>query len=274
MIKKIISGGQVGADQAALDVAIKMGISHGGYIQKGRKTQSGLLPEKYKLKEMPTASFIKRIEQNVINSDGTLVISHGELSGGAGYCKKMADKHGRPCIHIDLSQTPILIAASSIHTWLKANNIEVLNVTGSRASEDPEIYKETMLIVENTLLLGLGKTESGEYSIDYGNKKKLDKLQSLPKTVTEAIDQIIAGLSLQDRVKIAHLKKKDLKQTHFSLGFYIKDQWLRKDAKGELFKACRKISGKDHLNENGAVFVIIEKLWENLRKTHRLRIIK
>ncbi len=32
MIKKIISEGQTGADLAALDVAIKMGIAHGGWI--------------------------------------------------------------------------------------------------------------------------------------------------------------------------------------------------------------------------------------------------
>ena len=274
MITKIISGGQLGADQAALDVAIKMGIPHGGWVQKGRKTQSGLLSEKYKLKEMPTASFIKRIEQNVIGSDGTVIISHGELSGGAGYCQKMTRKHDRLCQRVDLSQIPILIAASRIHAWIKENNIEVLNVTGSRTSEDPEIYKETMLIIENTILLGLGKAEPSEYPIDYGNGGKLGKVPSLPKTVAESVDHIISGLSLQDRVKIAHLKKKDLKQTHFSLGLYIKDQWLRKDMKGELFKSCLKISGKGHLNENGAAFVIIEKLWDNLRKTHRLRVIK
>ncbi len=40
MIKKIISGGQTGADQAALDVAIKLGIPHGGWIPKGRLTEN------------------------------------------------------------------------------------------------------------------------------------------------------------------------------------------------------------------------------------------
>ena len=39
MVKKIISGGQTGVDQAALDVAIKLGISHGGWIPKGRLTE-------------------------------------------------------------------------------------------------------------------------------------------------------------------------------------------------------------------------------------------
>ena len=35
MLKKIVSGGQVGADQGALDAAIKYNFSHGGWIQKG-----------------------------------------------------------------------------------------------------------------------------------------------------------------------------------------------------------------------------------------------
>jgi hypothetical protein len=48
MIKKIISGGQTGADRAALDVALKFGIPHGGWIPKGRKTEDGTLPEIYK----------------------------------------------------------------------------------------------------------------------------------------------------------------------------------------------------------------------------------
>ena len=32
MIKKIISGGQTGADRTALDAAIKLKIPHGGWI--------------------------------------------------------------------------------------------------------------------------------------------------------------------------------------------------------------------------------------------------
>ena len=46
MIKKIISGGQTGADRAALDVAIKSNIAHGGWrIPKGRIAEDGPLSE-------------------------------------------------------------------------------------------------------------------------------------------------------------------------------------------------------------------------------------
>ena len=79
MVKKIVSGGQTGADQAALDVAIELGIPHGGWIPKGRKTESGPLPEKYKLKEMPTAFYPKRTVQNVVDPDGTFVEFHGNI---------------------------------------------------------------------------------------------------------------------------------------------------------------------------------------------------
>jgi len=60
MIMKIISGGQTGADRAALDVALKFGIPHAGWIPKGRKAEDGPLPEKYQLQEMPTDSYEAR----------------------------------------------------------------------------------------------------------------------------------------------------------------------------------------------------------------------
>ncbi len=56
MIEKFISGGQSGADRAALDVAIKFNIPHGGWVLKGRIAEDGQLHNKYQLQEMPTAS--------------------------------------------------------------------------------------------------------------------------------------------------------------------------------------------------------------------------
>ncbi len=93
MIKKIISGGQTGADQAALDVAIKLDIPHGGWITKGRLTEDGPLPDKYNLQEMPTSSYPERTEKNILDSDGTLIISHGKLTGGSALTRELAVKH-------------------------------------------------------------------------------------------------------------------------------------------------------------------------------------
>jgi hypothetical protein len=151
MVKKIISGGQTGADQAALDVAIKLGIPHGGWIPKGRLTENGMLDNKYHLKEMETASYNTRTEQNVIDSHGTLIISHGKLTGGSEYTRDMALRHGRPWLHIDLNQTESLQAAKQIKCWLAEHEIEVLNVAGPRASKDPAIYRSTTDILERAL---------------------------------------------------------------------------------------------------------------------------
>ncbi len=120
MIKKIVSGGQTGADRAALDAAIALGIPHGGWIPKGRLTEEGPLPEKYQLSEMPTASYPKRTEQNVIDSDGTLIVSHGKLSGGSALTQKLAKKNGRPCLHIDLDKVDRPVAATLLGQWLSA----------------------------------------------------------------------------------------------------------------------------------------------------------
>ncbi len=155
MIKKIISSGQTGADQAALDAAIKLEFPYDGWIPKGRKTEYGTLPDKYNLKEMPIGSYPERTEQNVIDSDGTVIISHGELTGGSKLTDKIAEKHKRPCLHIDLNKTPTFFAASIINAWIGLHKIKILNVAGPRASKDPEIYQDVKYIIEGVILFGL-----------------------------------------------------------------------------------------------------------------------
>jgi len=154
MIKKIISGGQTGADQAALDVAIELGISHGGWIPKGRKTERGPLPKKYQLQEMPTDSYPARTEKNVIDSDGTLINSHGEMTGGSDFTREMAQKHNKPWMHVDANEFSVEAAVQFIRAWISGSKIEVLNVAGPRASKDPRIYETTRKILRAVLSFG------------------------------------------------------------------------------------------------------------------------
>ena len=144
MISKIISGGQAGVDRAALDVAIELGIPHGGWIPKERKTEDGKLPAKYRLKEMSTSSYAKRTEQNVMDSEGTLILSRGPLAGGSELTRKTAILYDKPCLHIDLGTVNALQAVKAIHSWTVHHGIEILNIAGPRASEDPQIYDITV----------------------------------------------------------------------------------------------------------------------------------
>jgi hypothetical protein len=144
MIKKIISGGQTGAERAALDAAIEMNISHGGWIPKGRWAEDGPLPEKYQLQEMPTDSYPARTEHNVIDSDGTLIIARGKLTGGSDYTREMALKHKKQLLYVDLNNYEPYDAASLITSWVRMQRIEILNVAGPRASKVPAICGDVL----------------------------------------------------------------------------------------------------------------------------------
>ena len=152
MLKKIISGGQTGVDRAALDVAMRMGIAHGGWIPKGRLAEDGSLPLHYQLQEMPTDAYDARTEKNVIDSDGTLIISRGRPTGGTDFTRKMALKHGKQLLHIDLALGQRASDAGSlVASWVDMNRIETLNVAGPRASHDPAIYMDTVNIMTHAL---------------------------------------------------------------------------------------------------------------------------
>ena len=113
VISKTISDGQTGADRAALDVAIKFGIPHGGLIPKGRKTEDGPLPDTYHLQEMPTATYGKRTEQNLIDADGTLIVSHGRLASGSALTPKLDKVHGHPLLPYLRFRKKMLITSST-----------------------------------------------------------------------------------------------------------------------------------------------------------------
>lgn len=147
MLTKIISGGQTGADQAGLDAALSLKITHGGWIPKGRLTENGPLPDKYQLLEMSSQSYSKRTEQNVIDSDGTAIFSHGKLTGGSDLTKKQAEKHNKPWLHIDMNIMSVGYATRLLKSWIIDNGIKVMNVAGPRASKDPEIYDVTVKVL-------------------------------------------------------------------------------------------------------------------------------
>lgn len=138
---KIISGGQTGADQAALDAAIAMKIPHGGWLPKGRKTEVGPLPLRYALRELRSARYRDRTERNVLTADGTLIFSFGPLSGGSALTEALAIRHDRPFLHIDFACVSPQQAAAMVEDWVQTMELETLNVAGPRASSEPRIYQ-------------------------------------------------------------------------------------------------------------------------------------
>ena len=147
MLEKIISGGQTGADQGALDGAIACGVHHGGSIPAGRKTEAGVLPLSYKMQELESDRYTDRTERNVIDADGTLIVSHGALTGGSALTEKIALRLGKPCLHIDFNRFEPNQAVNETSVWIVESGIRFLNVAGPRASSDPHIYKLTRELI-------------------------------------------------------------------------------------------------------------------------------
>ncbi len=170
MIKKIISGGQTGVDRAALDVALRLDIPHGDWIPKGRKTEDSTLFEIYRLKEMPTDSYPKRTEQNVIDSDGTLIVARGKLTGGSDYTRQMTLKHRKQLLGIDLNLNSYFDAAHLIASWIKLQRIQVLNVAGPRVSKDPGIYSDVLRILVQVVKVLIDEERRTSVELEYPEK--------------------------------------------------------------------------------------------------------
>jgi hypothetical protein len=140
-VKQVVSGAQTGVDRAALDVALELGIPCGGWVPLGRIDERGRIPDHYpNLTETPTADFSERTAANVRDSDATLIISHGRLTGGSLYTREEAHRLGRPCLHLDLRIKSSEEAVDAAGAWLDEHSVQILNVAGSRASKDPKAY--------------------------------------------------------------------------------------------------------------------------------------
>lgn len=140
---KIISGGQTGVDQAALDAAIASGYEHGGWLPAGRLTEDGPLSETYQLIELESPSYPDRTRKNVLEADATLIISRGPLTGGTLLTARIASANNLPHFHVDLQRQTKEEAVDGIIDWLTRTTPAILNVAGPRASSDALIYRES-----------------------------------------------------------------------------------------------------------------------------------
>jgi len=148
LLEKIVSGGQTGADRAALDFALANDICTGGWVPKGRLAEDGPIPDRYPgLCETDSPDPAIRTALNVRDSDATLILSHGSLGGGSLLTLHEATRAGKPVLHLDLDRHSTASAAVSLHRWLAEIRPNVLNVAGPRASVDLRIAAATKAVL-------------------------------------------------------------------------------------------------------------------------------
>ena len=143
----IVCGGQTGVDRAALDSALNLYLPVRGWCPKGRLAEDGKIAERYPLQETPSERVELRTEWNARDSDGTLVLAFGPLSGGTKFTVEMAALYRKPALVVDLeAQEP---KESLFRDWIRKHRIRVLNVAGPRESSAPgKVYNKARALLD------------------------------------------------------------------------------------------------------------------------------
>ncbi|HEY1581809.1 MAG TPA: putative molybdenum carrier protein [Chthoniobacterales bacterium] len=137
---KIISGGQTGVDRAALDVALSLGVSSGGFCPAHRLAEDGIIPERYPLEELPDGGYPERTERNVSAADGTVIFHRGPLTGGTKATGELCRERRKPCLLLNANVVSAEEAAGQLSKFVREKGLAVINVAGPRASQWPEGY--------------------------------------------------------------------------------------------------------------------------------------
>jgi hypothetical protein len=154
MLSKIISGGQTGADRAALDAGIENNFSIGGSCPAGRMAEDGPIDLRYPLVELE-GGYEARTRKNVENADGTVVFYDRFLHGGSEKTVAFCMESAKPYKLIDIDIVGIDAAADIVASFVSDHKIQVLNIAGPRHSNCPSVYS----YVKNTIQLVIAKSK-------------------------------------------------------------------------------------------------------------------
>jgi hypothetical protein len=141
---KIISGGQTGADRTALEIARELGIPTGGFAPLGWRTDEGPDPSlaEFGLVEVHFPSYRLRTRANVRASHGTVI--YGDTSSPGCCCTITACLTTyRPYLE---NPTP-----AELVDWIRAGQIEILNVAGNRRRTNPGIVAQVRAMLTPAL---------------------------------------------------------------------------------------------------------------------------
>ena len=135
------SGGQSGVDRAALDAALELGIRCGGWCPKGRRAEDGPIDLKYPLKEHSSSGYLERTLENILDSDGTLILESDCLTGGTKQTKVLAEENCKPFLVINPND---ISKVKDVVNWINMFSISEMNIAGPRESKRPGIHSASV----------------------------------------------------------------------------------------------------------------------------------
>jgi len=259
----MISSGTAGAESAALDVALRLKIPYDGYTSASALLDRHPMGRRYKLREEAFDSPRGSDEANVRLADATLIFTRGELRGGPARIDTYALSQGKPCFHVDLNVMEPLQAAFHVRIWTDKYTPERLFVTGDPEGDDTRIYQAVYDTLFSFLMLGRDT---------YPEQEQIPpEKKPLPRSVEEAVAQLIEVLSLKDKVTIANMSADEVGELNQTLGNYIRNAFGLWSGNEHLMWSCTREAGRKVLKEDDASSVILGRLALELEKTHKLR---
>lgn len=159
---KVISGCQTGADEAGLIVAERLGLSTGGTMPRGYRTQQGPRPDlaqKYGLDESRSEKYPPRTRKNVKDADVTLLFGNMD-SPGCSLTIKYCNELGRPYYAVPMHELEVDMLGDFVFQFLMEHKPKVINIAGNREESNPGISKFTIAVLEKALPLYKGYRDS------------------------------------------------------------------------------------------------------------------
>jgi len=151
MINVIISGGQTGADRAALDFALERGIEIQGYCPRGRRAEDGPLDKKYPLQETKSAEYHLRTGLNVQLADATIIFNGlSKYSSGTLTAIRYAREH-KKIVKVLLGFPDVARDAADLEQWLKEHKPQKLNIAGNGEGKCPGIYSHVLAVLRRVV---------------------------------------------------------------------------------------------------------------------------
>lgn len=152
---RIVSGGQTGADRAALRWAMNHGFPTGGWCPARRWAEDGRIPSRYPLHPTPTPAPEQRTRWNVRDSDATLIFSiRSRLTGGTLLTLDFAQELRKPVLVVRPDRGER--AALAVLRFLGRHPITTLNIAGPRRSEEPSVGAFVTQTLQRLLALAQG----------------------------------------------------------------------------------------------------------------------
>lgn len=148
-LTRIVSGGQTGADRAALDAALGQSFPCGGWCPPGRRAEDGTLSAIYPVEELKTGGYRQRTIKNVQDSDGTAIFFFGQVTGGTKLTLAQCIRLHKPYQLIDGAEVSAERAGKVIEHFTELASVSTLNVAGPSEGRSPGTYAYVLAAIQS-----------------------------------------------------------------------------------------------------------------------------